>query len=164
MTTPPPNDVALRFWREWQDSLPADSPYRKPPPAEVDAYGDNPALADELGLLIFDGLKTATCSLVWEYEWEGSAIPEVGRLDIVVDGAGRPLCITEVIEITIRRYCDVDAAFAFEEGEGDRTLTNWREGHWRFFTRICANIGRTPDPAMPLVCQRFRVLHRAPTR
>ncbi len=62
----------------------------------------------------------------------------------------------------IKPYDQVDAAFAYEEGEGDRSLAYWREAHRRFFTRTLAVIGREFDETMPLVCERFRVLYRRP--
>jgi len=44
----------------------------------------------------------------------------------VLDGRANPRCVIESIEVTYRRYNDVDAAFAYEEGEGDRSLAYWR--------------------------------------
>ena len=71
------------------------------------------------------------------------------------------MCLIETFELTIRPFDSVDAAFAYDEGEGDRSLAYWREVHWRYFGRMCEAIGRTPDEAMPLVCERFRVVFRA---
>jgi uncharacterized protein YhfF len=34
----------------------------------AEPFGDNPHLADELGRLIVQGIKTATCSALWEWE------------------------------------------------------------------------------------------------
>ncbi len=48
---------------------------------------------------------------------------------------------------------DVDAAFAFEEGEGHRTLESWRAGHRRYFAR---NGGWSDE--MWLACERFRLV------
>lgn len=162
MTTSPTHDTIERFWRDWLATLAADSRYRALPRPPANAFGDSPALADELLAVILNGRKTATCASLWECEFDGDPIPEVGNLEIVLDGAGRPRCIIEITEVTIRAFDEVDPVFAAEEGEGDRTLESWRKGHWAFFERIFVRIGRTPDPAMPLVCQRFRVLHRAP--
>ena len=78
----------------------------------------------------------------------------------MLDGSGKPLCIIETTEVEVRPYEEVDASFACEEGEGDRSLKYWREAHWRFFSRTLPNIGREPAPDMPLVCERFRVIHR----
>ncbi|MCL4237564.1 MAG: ASCH domain-containing protein [Anaerolineae bacterium] len=126
-------------------------------------FCDNQADADELGDLVRRGIKTATCSLLWLYEAENERVPEPGDRSIITDWEGRPLCIIETTEVTIRPYDKVDARFAYDEGEGDRSLAYWRTAHWRFFTRECADLGRTPAEDMPLVCERFRVVYLPPT-
>ena len=128
---------------------------------EAWSFGDSKDMADDLGNLVRSGIKTATCSLLWEYEFDGDALPEPGELSIILGGNGQPLCLIETTEIKIRPYDQVDPQFAYEEGEGDRSLAYWRNAHWRFFTRVCDRIGRDPDNAMPLVCERFRVIYPA---
>ncbi|HET7270843.1 MAG TPA: ASCH domain-containing protein [Rubrobacter sp.] len=117
-------------------------------------------MADELGALIADGTKTATCSALWEYETEVEPLPEVGLKTIVLDGNGNPLCIVETTEVEVRPYDEVDAQFAYEEGEGDLSLDYWRDAHWRFFSRTLSNIDKEPTTDMPLVCERFRVIYK----
>jgi uncharacterized protein YhfF len=151
-------DRIRAYWSSFLETLPAGSPIRDEQYV-AEAWGDSPRLADELGALIVDGTKTATCSALWEYEAEGSALPEVGSKTIVLDGNNTPLCIVETTEVAVRPYNDVDARFAFEEGEGDRSLENWRDAHWHFFSRTLPSIGRDPTIDMPLVCERFRVIY-----
>jgi uncharacterized protein YhfF len=117
-------------------------------------------MADELGALIADGTKTATCSALWEYEAEDEPLPQVGLKSVVLDGKGDPLCIVETTEVEVRPYEEVDAGFAYEEGEGDRSLEYWREAHWSFFSRTLPNMGKEPTTDMPLVCERFRVVYK----
>lgn len=143
------------FFQTFLANLPPDSPYRARP-WRAEAWGNTPAMADDLGRLIAAGTKTATCSAVWEWEAEGQAWPAVGDLTIVLDGRGQPLCLIETIEVVIRPFLEVDAAFARDEGEGDRSLDHWRRVHREFFTASLAGIGRTFSGAMPLVCERFR--------
>ena len=88
----------------------------------AEGWGDSPEMADELGALIADGTKTATCSALWEYETEDEPLPQVGLKSVVLDGKGDPLCIVETTEVEVRPYEEVDAGFAYEEGEGDRSL------------------------------------------
>jgi uncharacterized protein YhfF len=52
----------------------------------------------------------------------------------------------------------VDEGHAFLEGEGDRSLGQWREVHERFFTDH-ADHERGFAPDMPVVLERFRVLY-----
>lgn len=114
-------------------------------------FGDSPELADDLLARVLSGQKTATCGALRDIE-AGEPMPQVGRRDVVLDGQGRPACAIETTDVTIRRFCDVDDAFAVAEGEGPYEA--WRDGHIRFFER---NGGFHPD--MELVCERFRLVH-----
>jgi uncharacterized protein YhfF len=78
---------------------------------------------------------------------------------MVLSGNGEPLCIIEVVEVRLRGFNDVEADFAWEEGEGDRSLEHWREVHRSFFTRSLARIGLGFDEGMMLVCERFRLVY-----
>ena len=94
------------------------------------AFGDGPELADELLDLVVRGIKTATCSTDDE---PNTSTP--GEHWIVLNSRGEPACVIESTEVTYRRFGDVDAAFAFEEGEGDRSLAYWRSAHRNYFGR-----------------------------
>ncbi|MCL4298447.1 MAG: ASCH domain-containing protein [Anaerolineae bacterium] len=153
------SDGVAGYWQTFLTTLPEDSPV----PAEryvAEEFGDSPAMADELGDLVVRGIKTATCSALWEWQAEGNPLPEVGLKTIVLNGRGEPWCIIETVEVTIRPFNEVDAPFAYEEGEGDRSLAYWREAHRRFFSRSLPRIGRSFDETMPLVCERFRVIYQ----
>jgi len=65
-----------------------------------------------------------------------------------------------MVEVTLKPYNEVDASFAYAEGEDERTLEAWRREHWKYFSRVLPRIGRVPEETMPLVCQRFRVVFR----
>jgi uncharacterized protein YhfF len=113
------------------------------------SFGDGPELADELLALVLEGKKTATC---WDAA-EGLKGAEVGKPMVVKDGAGRPRAVLETVELTQRRFDQMDAAFAHDEGENDRTLESWRAAHQAYFSR---NGGFRPD--MLLNCERFRLV------
>jgi len=112
------------------------------------AFGDGPRLANELLALVLRGVKTATCSTEDE---PNMSTP--GERWIVLDGQGQPRCVIETTEITFRRYGEVDAAFAHDEGEGDRSLAYWRSAHRQYFGRL----GRFSEDMM-LMCERFRLV------
>ncbi len=155
------NPTAIELF--WQGYLTTLSPGAESAPLpEAWSFGDSPQLADELAALVLEGVKTATCSALWEYEAEGEPLPQASALSIILSGAGQPLAVIETVEVQIKPYDQVDAAFASDEGEGDRSLAYWREAHRRFFTRSLAVIDREFDETMPLVCERFQVLYRRP--
>jgi uncharacterized protein YhfF len=86
---------------------------------EEHQFGDSAALADELGNLILKGVKTATCSALWEWEAEGSELPKICSKTIALEGNDRSLCIIETTEVSIRAFNKMDAQFAYEEGEDE---------------------------------------------
>jgi uncharacterized protein YhfF len=126
------NESIEAYWKQFLASLPPDSPHHTKT-YTAEGWGDDPEMADELGALIAQEVKTATCSALWEWEVEGNPIPEVGYITIVLDGRDEPLGIVETIEISIRKYNEVDADFAREEGEGDLSLDYWRKAHKKLF-------------------------------
>ena len=117
------------------------------------AFGDTPALKDELLALVLSGRKTATCGALRDVRDAGEPMPEVGRRDVVLDGAGKPAAVIETTEVSICRFNEVGEDFARDEGEGDLSLAYWREGHEAYFAR---NGGFSPD--MELICERFRLV------
>lgn len=123
------------------------------------SFGDGPALADELLALVLAGKKTATCGALGQFGEGGEPMPQVGRRDIVLDGEGRPAAVIETIEVTTKRFDEVDEQFAREEGEGDLSLAWWRDAHQTYFAR---NGGFSPD--MEVVCERFKLIEALPLK
>lgn len=151
-------EKAEALWRAYLGTLPDDSPVRFEGYGAW-SFGDGPRMADELGRLVASGRKTATCSALWELEAEGEPLPRPGEKAVILDGSGGPLCVIETTEVAVRRFDEVDERFAYEEGEGDRSLGHWRAAHRRFFTGTLPPIGREFAEDMPLVCERFYVIH-----
>jgi len=145
------------FYIQYLTSLGKEKDF-KPGDFIVDKFGDSPQMADELLKPVLSGLKTATCSAVWEWEHEGNPPPKPGLLSVILNGADEPKCIIVTVEVTVKKYIEVDEVFARDEGEGDFTLEYWRAAHKRFFTRTLPAIGREFTEEMPLVCERFKVV------
>jgi uncharacterized protein YhfF len=78
---------------------------------ETFSFGDSKELAAELAALVLAGLKTATCWAVAEGE-----LTHVGKRMVMLDGEGRRAAVIETVELTRRRFDEVDASFAFERG------------------------------------------------
>ena len=88
------------------------------------------------------------------------SVPKAGDMSVVLDGAGDPLCIIQTTAVTILPYNEVPSEFAYDEGEGNRSLAYWRQAHWSYFGRRCADIGRKPTLTMPVICEHFRLVYR----
>ena len=78
----------------------------------------------------------------------------VGMSMVVLDGKRRPSIVLTTNELVQPRFDDVDEQFAYDEGEGDRSLAYWREAHKRFWH----DQDITDDT--PILCEYFRVVER----
>ncbi len=140
------------FWRSFVEASGIDGPY------SAWAFGNTADMADELGLLVRDGPKRATTSLHSWYEGpdadDDETMPVVGALSVVLDGRGEPLCVIRTVTVEVRPFGEVDEAFAWVEGEGDRSLAHWRDAHIRFF----ASEGRPVQEDTPVVLDIFEQL------
>jgi uncharacterized protein YhfF len=162
----PPSDVEA-FWNlaRFHAKFNAAPTYFGPTTLEVVtppawSFGATPEHADELLRLVLEGTKTATSTALWDFEAEGEELPQPGTLSIILDGEGHPHALIETTDVQVVPFDEVDEEHAFLEGEGDRSLTYWRDVHQRFFTEH-ASSDRGFEPDMPVVLERFRVVYQA---
>ena len=128
---------------------------------EVDAFGASP---DELVALVLDGTKRATASLLAEYTGPEGAAPLVapGHLWLVTDEAGNARCIVQTTEVRVGPMNTVDEQFAYDEGEGDRTLEYWTRVHSSYFRARCAHLRIPWAKAIMVVFERFELVWPRP--
>ncbi|MFE6964153.1 ASCH domain-containing protein [Agromyces sp. NPDC057679] len=148
--------AALAMWAEYRAAHPTIATDAEEPSAE--RFGDHPELTDELLGLVLDGTKRATATLVAEFEAEGQALPRVGSHWIACDSTGAPRVILRSTELRVGPFTSVDAAFAYDEGEDDRSLASWRENHARYWRRAAAAIGIEWTEQHEVVFERFSVV------
>jgi uncharacterized protein YhfF len=133
------------------------------PPAEFGFAGTE--LRRRLVDAVLRGEKTATAGLLVDYEREGDALPRPGERFAVLDDQDRPVAVIETTEVRVVRMAAVDLQFAVDEGEGFRSVAEWREAHERFWGAYLDEIRRDlDDPDWQLtddtlvVCERFRLV------
>src|SRR5437763_433872 len=115
------------FWRLVESALGPQASARF---YDASFFDDYELSANHLAELVLIGRKRATAGLLWSFEFDNRAPPEVGALSIVTSWSGKPLCVIETTSVSIASFEQVDAQFAKAEGEGDGTLEYWRRVHW----------------------------------
>jgi uncharacterized protein YhfF len=90
-------------------------------------------LRDQLVAAILDGTKTTTTGLAEDYERDGEPLPRPGDREVVIDSAGEPVALIEIVTVRVLRVGDVDLAHALGEGEGYASVADWRAGHEAFW-------------------------------
>lgn len=117
-------------------------------------------MANELLALVLNGRKRATASSVAEYQADEESLPQVGDLQIVVDGSGHPRVVIESTDIRIGPLSSVSDEFAYDEGEGDRSREYCLKVHTNCFQRSLPVIGVDFTPDMQTVFERFVVVYQ----
>jgi uncharacterized protein YhfF len=145
-----------KFWREFCQNNPEINPDE---PFQVWFFSNSRESARELAELVISGKKKATASLVLINEMKPEIAPVDDGYSVVTDFDGVPLCVIQTTEIRYLPFDEVDAQFAFDEGEGDQTLEDWREGHWKYFTGEAGESGVEFNEKSLICCERFALLY-----
>lgn len=122
-------------------------------------------LRDQLVAAVLSGAKTTTTGLVIDHEVEGDPLPEAGERFALLDSAGQPVAVIEMIEVRVLPLAEVDLRHAVDEGEGHTTLAAWRADHESFwhtaeFRAAVKDPAFTVTDATLAVAQRFRLIER----
>lgn len=148
-----PNEI-MDYWQRFQKKSGITESF-------VDAwsFGDNPEMADELMKLVLAGKKTGTTTLAIELEREGEKMPRVGDYNIILDGKGKPAGIIRTTSVVVKPFNEVKEAFAYSEGENDRTLKSWRREHWKLWTRVGQKLGFAMKEDLLVICENFELVY-----
>jgi uncharacterized protein YhfF len=131
-------------------------------------FGMPGPLRDRLVAAVLQGEKTATSSLLVEWEQEGEALPTVGQHQLVVDSDGRGVATIEVVQIDVIRLGDADLRLAVDEGEQFETVDQWRDAHVRFWSEhslpnLPEHLGYSLTDDSRVVVERFRLVEHDAT-
>ena len=96
-------------------------------------FGVPGPLRDRLVEVVLLGKKTATSSLLVEWEHEGVPLSDVGERSTVINSAGQPVAVIQLQAIDVIRLGDVGLDVALAEGEGFSTVDDWRQAHEQFW-------------------------------
>jgi uncharacterized protein YhfF len=148
-------EAGLEMWADYRSSRPHLPEEGEP---AVECFGDSPELADELIAFVTDGPKRATAGLVAAYAADGDPLARIGSHWVACDGSGAPRVVLRTRELRVGPLSSVDAQFAWDEGEYDRSLESWLDGHRRFFARECTRIGIAFSDDLEVVFERFTIV------
>jgi uncharacterized protein YhfF len=127
-------------------------------------FGFPGPLRDRLVDAVLSGAKTATSSLLADWERDGERPPAAGELQTVIDSAGIPVGIIEIVRCDVVALGAVDDRVACAEGESYQTAAGWRSAHERFWREEVFPdwAGDVPvlDDSTPVVVEWFRLRER----
>jgi len=123
------------------------------PPAWT--FGGSPDESDAMLALVLVKRKTATTSLLQEYEEDKEPLPRKGDLSIILDTDGIPQALIRTAEVAILPFGKLTPDQAKAEGEPD--LESWRQSRRTMWT----NQGYVIDDDTRIVWERFTIMYHA---
>ena len=104
------------------------------------------------------GTKRATAGSSPTSPHQGEPLPRIGGHWVACDGAGIPRASCAATDLRLGPLASVDDAFAWDEGEDDRTRASWLAGHLAYFTRTQQARGEAWADELEVVFERFPVV------
>ncbi len=153
------NPSSQKFLQAYLETLPL-SLRQKERVIHCDYFCADEENANLCAELVKQGEKRATCGLTRWYDLGEEIEIKTGDLMIVQDWNHNPVCIIEFTSIQKCAFRDVDASFAIEEGEGDKSYQWWRKVHWDFFSRELTEIGEVMSEDEMLSLEHFKLVYK----
>lgn len=126
---------------------------------EAWAFCGGGPLADELAGLVLKGIKTATSSPLIAYEAAGEPIPRADGFSVILSSSGEAVCVIRNRKVSLVPFCEVSREHAYKEGEGKRTLEEWRDIHQRAFMPDFRAAGRAFEESEICVLEEFELVY-----
>lgn len=154
---PDPDRVAAeRMWREYVAARPAVARLADEHP--VSMFGDSVEFAELSIGAVLRGLKTGTAALVVEFAEDEEPLPRIGGHWIACDGRGNPRAVLRTVSLELGPIDSLTEAFAWDEGENDRTREGWLAGHRAYWRRTREAAGAEYSDELEVVFERIRVV------
>lgn len=112
-------------------------------------------MQNDLAQLVLKGEKTATTSLYSLYDLENERIPQVGDINVILDGNSNEVCVTVNTKVYSLSFKEISEEYAYKEGEGDKSLEYWKKVHKNFFVKEAEG---NFDESMEVLCEEFELL------
>ncbi len=128
---------------------------------ELMTFGDTQDRADQSAALVLEGLKTVKTTLLLEYQRKEKYLPQEGSYSIILDVNNQAIGIVQLLKVFIVPFDEVTDELAYQEGEGDRTLSGWREIYQTYFQEQCKKQHWNFSVKTEVVCIQFELVYAA---
>lgn len=154
------NSSARAMWMTYLATIagPGHELAELPGTPEAWAFGAGKEMEDELAELVVAGIKRATASSLEGILVEGEPMPHIGGHSVIYDGSQVARCVIRTTAVHVAPLNSVSEAFAWQEGEGDRSVGHWLEGHRRFFRAEHEKLDLPFSDTIPVIFEEFAVV------
>lgn len=143
----------------WGDFLDAHLEYAFVEAPKVIHFFDNEKDANHSLELVLNNTKKAMSHSLLGLQNRNEPLPKIGSFIVLTDWEGTAKCIVKTTAVKLKPLFSIDVDYAELEGEGDKSLDQWKNMYWNYFTRELAPFGRVPKESMIVVCVTFEKVY-----
>ena len=142
----------------WGDFLDKHLEFASEDAPKVIHFYDNEKDANTCANLVCKDVKRATSHSLLGLQSRHEELPRIGDFAVVTDWEGKAKCIIRTTAVKLVPFFAVRDEHARLEGEGDKSLEQWKKTHWDYFTRELEGLGKIPKESMIVVFEEFEKL------
>ncbi len=143
----------------WGDFLDAHLEYAFVEAPKVIHFFDNEKDANHSLELVLNNTKKAMSHSLLGLQNRNEPLPKIGSFIVLTDWEGTAKCIVKTVSVKLKPLFSIDVDYAQLEGEGDKSLDQWKNMYLNYFTRELAPFGRVPKESMIVVCVTFEKVY-----
>lgn len=143
----------------WGDFLDAHLEYAFVEAPKVIHFFDNEKDANHSLELVLNNTKKAMSHSLLGLQNRNEPLPKIGSFIVLTDWEGTAKCIVKTTAVKLKPLFSIDVDYAELEGEGDKSLDQWKNMYWNYFTRELSPFGRVPKESMIVVCVTFEKVY-----
>ena len=143
----------------WENFINDNTTYLDVKIPESFYFCDNEKDANDCAKLVVKNVKQATAPSLWSFKINNEKLPRQGDLNIITDWNKIPQAIILTTKIELIKFNEITAKFAQREGEGDKSLANWRKVHKAYYKREMQVYKEGFSEDMIIVCQDFDTIY-----
>ena len=95
-----------------------------------------------------------------EIKYSDEELSKAGEYNIILNSKGQAECITKTTKVYLTKFSDITDAHAYKEGEGDKSLSYWKNIHERFFNECLTSYNEKITSDDLIVCEEFELVYK----
>lgn len=142
----------------WEDFIAANPDEVSKIVPESWYFSDNEKDAKKYAELVVKGLKKATFSSLWWFDFNETPLPQPGDTYIITDWYGIAKAIIRTQKVEKIAFNQLTEDYKNLEGERDELFADWQKAQWNYYSQEMEAENEQASEEMLIICERFETL------
>ncbi|MBT8206493.1 MAG: ASCH domain-containing protein, partial [Eudoraea sp.] len=117
----------------WGDFLDTHLEYAFVDEPRVTHFYDNEKDCEDSLKLVLSGTKKAISHSLLGLQLRKEPLPKIGDFTVITDWKGKARCIVRTVAVRLKPFFSIRQSYVKIEGEGNKSVENWKKSHWEYY-------------------------------